>query len=233
MLPIEEQLIRDSLSNKPPRLKADREYSEVFYEKYMASFPLRKKQGSLYPAFKRMADIVISLSVLISFMIPMLLISVLIMMDDMGLPIISSPRVGRGGQVFPCYKFRTMRLSAPSNLATADFTDADRYITRVGWVLRKTSIDELPQFFNVLMGHMSLVGYRPLVTSETECNDMRNRMHVFRARPGITGYAQVRGRDLVYFKNKAIMDAYYVNNQCLRLDLMIIIKTFSYLLKGA
>ena len=103
--------------------------------------------------------------------------------------------------------------------------DSDEYLTKVGRFLRRTSLDELPQLINIFAGSMSFIGYRPLITSEKNCNEMRNRLGVFALRPGISGFAQVNGRDEVYYKNKAIMDAEYVKRASLRFDTALFFKT--------
>ena len=117
------------------------------------------------------------------------------------------------------------------DIATANLTDANEKITKTGKFLRLTSIDELPQLWCVFIGTMSFIGYRPLVLTEEKCNEMRKRLGVFAMRPGISGYSQVRGRDDVYYKNKAIMDAYYVKNASLAFDLKLIAQTVSVVLK--
>ena len=115
-----------------------------------------------------------------------------------------------------------MKTTAPAEMATSIFSDSQSYITRFGRFLRKTSIDELPQLINVLLGQMSIIGYRPLVPTEKNCNDMRDKLCVFSMRPGISGFAQVHGRDDVYYKNKAIMDAYYVQNAGIAMDMKLL-----------
>jgi len=101
----------------------------------------------------------------------------------------------------------------------------DAYCTRVGRFLRKTSLDELPQLVNILIGDMSLIGYRPLVPAETDCNKLRGRLGVFSARPGISGLAQICGRDDVTPKNKAYLDAYAVSKASILFDLALALQT--------
>lgn len=104
-------------------------------------------------------------------------------------------------------------------------------MTKVGKLLRRFSLDELPQLFCCLSGKMSIIGYRPLILSEAHCNEMRARLGVFEMRPGISGYAQVHGRDDVYYKNKAILDAYYVKHASLWLDIKLFFRTLVAVLR--
>ena len=124
-----------------------------------------------------------------------------------------------------------MRIDAPHNCATSNLDNPEQYITKVGRFLRKTSLDELPQLFCCLFGTMSLIGYRPLILAEKNCNDMRNKLGVFSMRPGISGYAQVYGRDDVYYKNKAILDAEYVKKSSIWLDIKLIFQTILVVLR--
>jgi len=124
-----------------------------------------------------------------------------------------------------------MRTDAPRDCATSRLENPDQYMTRVGRTLRRFSLDELPQLFCVFVGSMSFIGYRPLILSEEKCNGMRRRLNVFSVRPGISGYAQVLGRDNVYYKNKAVLDAEYVKKASLMLDLKLIFKTVAVVLK--
>ena len=124
-----------------------------------------------------------------------------------------------------------MRTDAPHDCATSRLENPEQYQTRIGRFLRKTSLDELPQLVCVLRGDMSVIGYRPLILTEEKCNEMRRRLGVFTARPGISGYAQVHGRDDVYYKNKAILDAEYVKKASLWLDLKLIFQTVGVVLR--
>jgi len=160
------------------------------------------------------------------------LVGVLIHIDSPGPVIFRQKRMGRNGKVFTIYKFRTMYESAPDDKAANQFEDADMYITKLGGFLRRTSIDELPQLVNVLRGEMSLVGYRPVCISETELNELRARLGVFAVRPGITGLAQVSGRDNIGYQEKAMLDAQYVQTRSIKLDLWCILKTVSIVFSG-
>ena len=135
--------------------------------------------------------------------------------------------MGKDQKTFWCYKFRSMKISAPSECATSVLQNPEEHLTRAGKVIRKFSLDELPQLWCVLNGNMSIIGYRPLVLTEVKCNEMRAQLHVFAVRPGISGYAQVEGRDDVYYKNKAILDAEYVKNASILFDIKLFFKTFA------
>ena len=179
---------------------------------------------------KRLFDVVFSLLFLCCLSPIYLLTAIGVMISSPGNPIYAAKRVGRDGRIFTCYKFRSMRIDAPKNTATSLLENPEQYQTRVGRVIRKLSLDELPQLWCVLIGDMSFIGYRPLVLTEAKCNDMRARLNVFSMRPGISGYAQVYGRDDVHYKNKAVMDSIYVKNASLMFDLKMIFKTVAVVL---
>lgn len=155
------------------------------------------------------------------------IISILIMIDDPmgGSPIFLQDRLGRGMKPFKCVKFRTMRKDAPHNRATRTLDDTDKYITRIGRILRKSSIDELPQLWNVIRGEMSLVGPRPLILSEMDVHEKRNRQGIYNIRPGLTGLAQISGRDLVDDEDKVDYDYRYYLNLSFKLDIEIVLRT--------
>ncbi len=178
-----------------------------------------------YSAIKRAFDIVVSLIGIILTALPMAIISLIISADSKGCAIFSQRRVGLDGKLFNVYKFRTMYTFTPSETATSDLHDPYRYITRVGAFLRRTSLDELPQLFNVLKGDMSLVGPRPLIAREHEIHYLRKKANVYTVRPGITGWAQINGRDDVSVYEKVRLDAEYVDNRSLWFDLCILVKT--------
>lgn len=134
-------------------------------------------------------------------------------------------RVGKNAHCFNIIKFRTMKSSAPKNVATGDLADPQIYISRLGRFLRDTSIDELPQLLNVVNGDMSLIGPRPLVYTEREIRFLRRWYGVYQVTPGITGWAQVNGRDTVDIYDKVYYDREYVQNVSLKFDLKVIWKS--------
>lgn len=178
-----------------------------------------------YCAFKRAADIVLSALALAVLLIPMAVIALLISIFDPGKIFFTQKRVGRNGKLFKIYKFRTMRMNAPKYMATSEVDDPKRFLTPLGKILRKWSLDELPQLFNVLKGDMSLVGPRPLIPNEEEIHTLRHRFGVYAVRPGITGLAQVNGRDLVSPGEKVRWDVQYLKDFGLLLDLKILFAT--------
>ena len=153
----------------------------------------------------------------------LLVLALLVKLDSPGPALFKQKRVGRNEKLFDIYKFRSMYTSAPRDVATSELQNAESHITRVGRVLRKTSLDELPQLFNVLKGEMSLIGPRPLVPNEKDIHELRREKGAYRVRPGITGWAQVNGRDCVLPVDKARLDGYYADHISFGLDVKIII----------
>ena len=134
-------------------------------------------------------------------------------------------RMGRSLEPFLLYKFRTMTVSAPRDCATAELCEPARYITRIGAFLRKTSLDELPQLYNILRGEMSFLGPRPVVLGEEELILRRLFCGAYRVRPGMSGLSQVRGRDLLSCEDKAALDGKYAERLSLALDLFLVFST--------
>ena len=213
------------------KLDYTKKYSKEFYEEYIQNFQVNVKKKYFYRFVKRAFDIFSSLMALILLSPLMLIIAIAIKLDSRGPVIFKQKRVGKGGKSFNFYKFRSMRTDAPHDCATSVLEKPETYITKVGKFLRKTSLDEIPQLWCVLCGTMSVIGYRPLVLTEEKCNQMREKLGVYKMRPGISGYAQVHGRDDVYYKNKAILDAEYVKKATMWLDLKLIFQTVAVVLK--
>ena len=180
---------------------------------------------------KKAMDLVLSFLTLLVFMIPMLIIAILIKLDSKGPVIFKQQRPGKDKGMFNIYKFRTMRTDTP-NISTEDLGDPSQYITKLGMYLRKSSLDELPQLFNIFMGHMSIVGPRPALYNQYELIRMRDEVGANSVRPGLTGYAQVMGRDLISDQEKVGYDKYYVEHMNLWLDLKIIWWTAKSVMKS-
>ena len=189
----------------------------------------RAAERSPYLFLKRLLDVVFSLLLLILLAFPMAIIGIAVGLSSRGGVIFRQMRIGREGKPFICYKFRTMVRYAPPERPSSAFDDVARYVTPVGRFLRKTSLDELPQLWNVLRGDMSLVGPRPLIGAEQGVHSLRAEHGVYRVRPGMTGLAQVMGRDRLGDSEKAAFDARYVERLCLREDLWIVGKTLLHL----
>lgn len=181
---------------------------------------------------KRIFDFIVSIFALI-FLSPLFLVVSLAILITDGSPVLfKQERVGKDNKLFTVYKFRTMR-NGIGDVSTAELTDANEKITKTGKLLRLTSIDELPQLFNILNGTMSLVGPRPLIPAEKEIRELRAQYGVYSVRPGITGYAQINGRDNIDDETKALLDKEYVEKQSFMFDIKIIFKTFMKVLKRA
>lgn len=184
-------------------------------------------KSSIYRDYvKRGLDMCIAAVSIVILAIPMLVIAILVKHDSPNEPILfRQKRIGKNNVPFTIYKFRSMKAEAPHQMATENFANADEYITKVGKVLRKTSLDELPQLFNVLKGDMTIIGPRPLIPSEHEVLNMRAELGANRVLPGITGLAQVNGRDELIGEKKAIIDSTYANKVSFGLDVVIFFKT--------
>ena len=181
---------------------------------------------------KRFLDILFSVIFLILLFPLMLVISVAVVSESRGGAIFKQKRMGRNGRAFTCYKFRTMRSDAPHSIPAKALDNPDIYSTRVGRLLRRSSLDELPQLFNVLKGDMSIVGPRPLICEETEVHRMRESAGIYLLRPGLTGLAQINGRNLLCDSEKIENDKIYLDNVRMRLDAKILLMTFGCVLAG-
>jgi len=173
---------------------------------------------------KRAFDIVISGAALAALAIPLLLLCALVKASSPGPAIHWSQRVGRHNRLFAMPKLRTMRIEAPQ-VATHLLTDPDRWLTPIGKFLRRTSLDELPQLWSVLTGDMSLVGPRPALFNQDDLVDLRTQRGVQALRPGLTGWAQVNGRDELPLAVKADFDLEYLQRQSVAFDLAILLLT--------
>lgn len=191
-----------------------------------------RRSGLVYRCMKRSFDIVLSLFGIVVLALPLLIIAAAVRLDSSGAAIFRQNRVGKDGRVFKICKFRTMHTFAPSETATGELSGAYSYITRVGRLLRKTSLDELPQLFNILKGDMSVIGPRPLIVGESEIHDLRSAAGVYSVRPGMTGWAQVNGRDNLAVSEKVALDAEYVENLSLAFDLRVLLKTVAVVISG-
>ncbi|MBP3427874.1 MAG: sugar transferase [Clostridia bacterium] len=178
-----------------------------------------------YRVIKRALDIILSAIGLVVIAVPMLIVFAIMYIDDPGQVLFSQYRVGLGGRRFKLYKLRTMRCDTPKYLSTSEVDDPNKYITRVGRVLRKWSIDELPQLINIVKGDMSIVGPRPLISDEYEIHELRFKCGVYKVRPGLTGLAQINGRDTVTPADKVRWDVKYLENFGFITDAKIVLAT--------
>ncbi|KGP76220.1 capsular biosynthesis protein [Desulfosporosinus sp. Tol-M] len=180
---------------------------------------------------KRLIDILFGL-ILLGILSPLLLIiSLVIKVDSKGPALFSQRRIGRNNKEFVLYKFRTMRTEAP-NVATHLLKDPQSYITSFGKFLRKSSLDELPQLLNIIKGDMTFIGPRPALYNQYDLKKLRTRCGVHRLRPGVSGWAQVNGRDCLEISEKDNYDCYYLEHQSLGFDLKILLFTFLKVLRA-
>lgn len=170
---------------------------------------------------KRLVDIVLAALAMVLLLVPALLVAAAVRLTSPGPAIYWSQRVGRDNRLFRMPKFRSMRTDTPA-LASHLLTDPDRYLTPIGSFLRRSSLDELPQLWSVLVGHMSLVGPRPALFNQHDLIQLRDEAGVSRLRPGVTGWAQVNGRDELPIPQKVALDAEYLRRQSLLFDARIL-----------
>lgn len=179
----------------------------------------------MYLYIKRILDLIISLIILVPLGIIMLLISLIIKLESKGSILFSQKRVGKDKNYFYIYKFRTMKSDTPKDVPTHLLENPDFYITRVGKFLRRTSLDELPQLINIIKGDMSFVGPRPALYNQYDLIEIRDKYRVNDLTPGLTGLAQVMGRDELSIEDKAKFDKEYRDNISFVMDIKIIVMT--------
>ena len=174
---------------------------------------------------KRLLAIVLSLLGILCLGWLLLLLSIAIKLDSPGPILFKQKRVGCGKSHFYILKFRTMRTDTPKDMPTHLLADPDQYITRVGRFLRRTSLDELPQLFNILMGHMAIIGPRPALWNQFDLIAERDKYGANNIRPGLTGWAQINGRDELEIDEKARLDGDYVQNLSFAFDVKCFLGT--------
>lgn len=183
--------------------------------------------------FKRFFDIVLALIGIVIGAIPMLIVALLVKLDSPGPVLFKQDRLGKDGKTFKMYKFRSMCVGAEKGGVYSD--NKDSRVTKVGKIIRATSLDELPQFFNVLFGHMSFIGPRPPLTYHPwpleEYTPQQRRM--FEVRPGITGWTQTHGRKDVEWHRRIELNVWYVDHVSLWLDIKILFLTVFKVLTAA
>lgn len=185
----------------------------------------------MYSVIKRLGDITLSLIGIIVLCPVFLIIIIAIKLDSEGPAIFKQKRFGLHKKSFYVLKFRTMKVESPKYVATRDLHNSEQWITRVGSVLRKTSLDELPQLCNILVGNMSIVGPRPVAINELDVVEARDKYGANDVLPGLTGWAQINGRDNLSTDMKAKLDGYYVKHRSLMMDIKCIVRTIPYVLK--
>ena len=186
----------------------------------------------IYYYIKRIFDFTYALIGLILLSPIFMFIGFLIKLDSRGPIFFTQRRIGQHKIEFKMLKFRTMKSDAPHNVPTHLMKDPGKYITRIGKVLRKTSLDELPQFINILKGDMSFVGPRPALYNQDDLVIEREKYGVHRVLPGVTGWAQVNGRDTLPIPDKAKLDGEYIKHFGLWTDAKLLVKTVFAILKS-
>jgi O-antigen biosynthesis protein WbqP len=180
---------------------------------------------------KRAFDLIASIFLLGALAPVLAACALAVRLSSPGPVLFKSQRIGRGGELFTMLKFRTMRMGSPQ-LATHLMENPSEFLSPVGAFLRQTSLDELPQLWNVMRGDMSLVGPRPALFNQTDLAALRRRSGVDALNPGITGWAQVRGRDDISVTEKANLDEYYLRNRSFFFDIAILLATVVKVLKS-
>lgn len=181
---------------------------------------------------KRAVDFGLALAGLIGLGWLLVLLALLVRLTSPGPALFRQRRIGRNKKEFEILKFRTMRIDTPRDMPTHLLTDPERYVTPLGRWLRRTSLDELPQLFNILKGEMALIGPRPALWNQFDLIAGRELYGVNRLRPGLTGWAQVNGRDEIPLVKKIRLDAEYAKRISLRFDLKIFFMTAGKVITG-
>ena len=179
---------------------------------------------------KRIFDFIAALIFLLIFSFPILIIALLVKLTSRGTVLYWSDRVGKGNTIFKMPKFRTMRIDTPA-VATHLMQNPDEYLTSIGPFLRKSSLDELPQLWSVLKGDMSFVGPRPALFNQDDLVELRTKKGIHVLTPGLTGWAQINGRDDIPIPVKVDFDEYYLNHRSFAFDLHIILLTVLKVIK--
>ena len=179
---------------------------------------------------KRISDLFLGIVILVLLVTPMLLISITVRLTSKGSALYWSDRVGKNNELFKMPKLRSMRIDTPA-VATHLLDNPNAYLSSIGGFLRKSSLDELPQLFSVLKGDMSFVGPRPALYNQDNLITLRTKRGVDKLLPGITGWAQVNGRDELSIPDKVALDVEYLNRQSFWFDIKILWMTFLKVIK--
>ncbi len=185
----------------------------------------------MYRFFKRAIDLLLSFLGIVVLIIPMLIIILIIKISDPGPAFFKQKRVGKDKELFWLLKFRSMKMNTP-DIPTHLLENPDQYITSVGKFLRKTSLDELPQLFNIFVGHMSIIGPRPALWNQDDLVAERDKYGANNVKPGLTGWAQINGRDELEIPVKAKLDGEYVERMSFLFDCKCFFGTITAVLKS-
>jgi O-antigen biosynthesis protein WbqP len=181
--------------------------------------------------FKRLFDVVLSFIGICVLLLPIIIIAIAIKCESKGPVFFKQKRVGIHKKNFMILKFRTMRSDTPHDVPTHEMNNPDKWITKVGRFLRKTSLDEIPQIFNIFIGQMSIIGPRPALWNQFDLIEERDKYGANDVRPGLTGWAQVNGRDALEIPDKARYDGEYVEKLTLFFDFKCFFRTIKFVLK--
>jgi len=198
----------------------------------MAKQSFLSTRQKIYLPFKRFLDILCSLLAIIVFSPLYLIIAIIIKCTSKGPVFFKQDRVGENKKIFKILKFRTMRIDTPKDVPTHLLDNPDAYITKIGKFLRKTSLDEIPQAFNIFVGHMSVVGPRPALWNQDDLINERDQYHANEIKPGLSGWAQCNGRDTLPIPEKAKLDREYVEKFNIWFDIGIVFKTALQAFRG-
>lgn len=182
--------------------------------------------------FKRFTDLILSTIGILVLAVPMGIIALIIKITDPGPALFKQKRVGIHKTHFSLYKFRSMKMSTPRDCPTHLLENPDQYITKIGKFLRKSSLDELPQLFNIWTGKMSIIGPRPALWNQFDLIEERDKYGANDVRPGLTGWAQINGRDELEIDVKAKFDGEYVNKLSFGFDIKCFFGTIKSVLKS-
>lgn len=190
------------------------------------------REKKIYLSFKRVFDLVLCIFGVLILSPILIVIALAIKIDSKGPVLFEQKRVGKNKSHFQIYKFRTMKVEAPGDSPTHLLENPQDHITKVGCILRKTSLDELPQFFNIIKGEMAIVGPRPALWNQYDLIEERDKYGVNYVVPGITGFAQINGRDELSIEDKAKLDGEYVESMSIWIDIQCLFKTIFKVLKS-
>ena len=185
----------------------------------------------MYRFIKRAIDLVLSFIGIVILLIPMLIVILVIKISDPGPAFFKQNRVGKGKKLFRLLKFRSMKMNTP-DIPTHLLENPEQYITSVGKFLRKTSLDELPQLFNIFVGHMSIIGPRPALWNQDDLIAERDKYGANDVKPGLTGWAQINGRDELEIPVKARLDGEYVERMSFGFDCKCFFGTITAVLRS-
>lgn len=198
-----------------------------------------KKESSLFSArqkaylpFKRLLDIFLSFLAIVVFSPLFLIIGIIVKTTSKGPVFFKQQRIGKNKKIFNMLKFRTMKVDAPHDVPTHLLENPDAHITKIGKFLRKTSLDEIPQAFNIFVGHMSVIGPRPALWNQHDLISERDKYNANAVRPGLSGWAQCNGRDTITIEEKAKLDGDYIRKFNIWFDIKILFITAFQAFRG-